>query len=158
GRVAGLELHRSSLARARPSVSRPGRCSASEACLRGGLRKSFRHARRSAPQHGADKSGNAKMIGPDLHDPATWAEIAPYLDRALELEPDERERWLTDLTIEKPQVVKLLRQLLAERRALDAQGFLSGSAMAAASAAPMGPNTSDWHTGEVRRALELQAQ
>src|SRR5262249_54295805 len=51
------------------------------------------------------------------------------LDRALELDPSERERWLTDLTVEKPQVVSLLRQLLAERRALDEQGFLSGSAM-----------------------------
>ena len=31
-----------------------------------------------------------------------WQRIAPYLDQALDLELEQRERWLTDLTVTEP--------------------------------------------------------
>jgi len=60
-------------------------------------------------------------------DASAWSRIAPYLDRALELEPLERDGWLTDLTTTHPEIAREVRALLAEIAALDARGFLSHS-------------------------------
>jgi eukaryotic-like serine/threonine-protein kinase len=57
-------------------------------------------------------------------DPSLWHELSSQLDRALDLDPDERERWLHDLAVSQPLIVAALRNLLAERDALDACGFL----------------------------------
>ena len=57
-------------------------------------------------------------------DPSLWHELSSHLDRALDLDPDERERWLHDLAASQPLIVAALRNLLAERDALDACGFL----------------------------------
>ena len=57
--------------------------------------------------------------------------IAPYLDRALELEPPERDGWLTGLTTTDPQIAHEVRAVLAEIAALDARGFLSRSPLRA---------------------------
>ena len=56
-----------------------------------------------------------------------WKRIAPFLDRALEVEPQEREAWLTELTTLQPEIAHTIRAMLAERDALDARGFLSHS-------------------------------
>jgi serine/threonine-protein kinase len=64
-------------------------------------------------------------------DASAWSRIAPYLDRALELEPPEREGWLTGLTSTDPQIAQEVRAFLAEMAALDAQGFLSPSQLRA---------------------------
>ncbi len=57
-------------------------------------------------------------------DPSLWRELSGHLDRALELESDERERWLTGLAATQPPIAAALRNLLAERDALNASGFL----------------------------------
>ena len=57
-------------------------------------------------------------------DPSLWHELSGHLDRALDLEPAERERWLSELTASQPLIADALRNLLAERDALNARGFL----------------------------------
>ena len=57
-------------------------------------------------------------------DPSLWHELSGHLDRALDLEPAERERWLCELTASQPLIADALRNLLAERDALNARGFL----------------------------------
>jgi serine/threonine-protein kinase len=57
-------------------------------------------------------------------DPSLWRELSGHLDRALDLESDERERWLTGLAATQPPIAAALRNLLAERDALNASGFL----------------------------------
>src|SRR5215216_3112947 len=39
-----------------------------------------------------------------LSDSAAWHRLAPYLDQALDLDPGERERWLVELALTKPDV------------------------------------------------------
>src|SRR6185295_4033290 len=60
-------------------------------------------------------------------DPAAWHHLAPYLDRALDLEPAERERWLTEIAVTEPAVAAELRRFLQEHAELDAKGFLAHS-------------------------------
>src|SRR5712671_6727654 len=56
-----------------------------------------------------------------------WPRIAAYLDQALDLNPREREIWLSELTATQSELAGTLRALLREREQLDAAGFLSGS-------------------------------
>jgi hypothetical protein len=57
--------------------------------------------------------------------PMEWWHVAsPYLDRALEMQDDERELWLASLAAEDPSLAELLRRLLEEQRALAAEHFL----------------------------------
>ena len=65
-------------------------------------------------------------------DPSLWHELSGHLDRALDLNPDERERWLLGLSASQPLIVAALRNLLAERDALDAVGFLQNPPQAIA--------------------------
>jgi serine/threonine-protein kinase len=58
---------------------------------------------------------------------APWAEIDGYLDHALDLAPAQREHWLTELTSSQPGIARVLRELLAEREALNASQFLEDS-------------------------------
>jgi hypothetical protein len=60
----------------------------------------------------------------NLYEPWTWRLIDPYLDRALELDPGELESWLACLAHAQPALTRLLRELLAERDALNACGYL----------------------------------
>ena len=61
-----------------------------------------------------------------------WQLIDGYLDRALDLPPAEREHWLTQLKTSEPGIVHLLRELLAEREALNASQFLENSPLSPA--------------------------
>ena len=54
-----------------------------------------------------------------------WQRIAPYLDQALDLELEQRERWLTDLTVTEPEIAAAVRLLLEEHADLQQRGFLS---------------------------------
>jgi tetratricopeptide (TPR) repeat protein len=63
------------------------------------------------------------------HASPRWDHIAPYLDRALDLEPHERETWLAELTQTRPEIAQKVRSLLARHAVLDAQGFLERSAI-----------------------------
>ena len=53
-----------------------------------------------------------------------WREIAPLLDRALELGDDERAAWLVELRSRLPRLAAEVTALLAEDAAADRQGFL----------------------------------
>jgi serine/threonine-protein kinase len=53
-----------------------------------------------------------------------WGEVEPHLDRALELEPREREAWLAELGAQRPMVAASVRALLRELKALDSAGFM----------------------------------
>jgi len=50
--------------------------------------------------------------------PDQWQALSPYLDRALELEDDDRSAWLTALRGENPDIAAQLEMLLGEQRAL----------------------------------------
>jgi len=56
--------------------------------------------------------------------PDQWQALSPYLDRALELEDDDRSAWLAELRSESPAIAAQLEMLLAEQRALNQEGFL----------------------------------
>lgn len=56
-----------------------------------------------------------------------WKEISPYLDQALDLESPARERWLSNLKANKPQLAADLQALLATHAAVDAAQFLERS-------------------------------
>lgn len=58
-------------------------------------------------------------------DPAAWAAIAPFLDQALGMEPGERNSWLNALEVTHAELVRELRELLAERDVLSELDFLS---------------------------------
>jgi serine/threonine protein kinase len=66
-----------------------------------------------------------------LATPTSWAEVAPLLDEALDLSPQEREPWLTQLEATRPDAARELRRLLELDSRLDAQGFLESG--------PLGP-------------------
>jgi serine/threonine-protein kinase len=63
-------------------------------------------------------------MSPTSLDPSLWHELSGHLDRALDLESDERQRWLTELAVSQPLIAAAVRNLLAERDALNASGFL----------------------------------
>lgn len=56
-----------------------------------------------------------------------WKLVSPYLDRALELSPADREVWLTELTNSTPDIAADVRTLLAAREENDFDGFLADS-------------------------------
>jgi eukaryotic-like serine/threonine-protein kinase len=64
-------------------------------------------------------------------DPSLWHELSGYLDHAFGLEPQEREHWLQKLTTSHPAIAGTLRELLAEREALNANHFLETSPLGA---------------------------
>jgi len=87
-----------------------------------------------------------------LLDPSQWSRIAPYLDRALDLEPSEREEWLQELATTQPETARTVRELLAEREVLNAREYLehpplpSGS-VASLAGQQLGPYTLDRQIG-----------
>jgi eukaryotic-like serine/threonine-protein kinase len=56
--------------------------------------------------------------------PGQWWEISPYLDHALSLSEEERATWLHSFGLEKPELAALVKQLLEEHRAVEAEHFL----------------------------------
>jgi eukaryotic-like serine/threonine-protein kinase len=56
--------------------------------------------------------------------PGQWQEVSPYLDRALSLSEEERERWLQAFRLEKPGLAEIVEQLLEERRAVEGEHLL----------------------------------
>src|SRR5499427_6973845 len=57
-----------------------------------------------------------------------WLRASRHLDRALELPPGERERWLAALRAEDPRAAADVEALLAEHRVLSDEGFLDSAA------------------------------
>ena len=64
-------------------------------------------------------------------DPSAWARLSPYLDEALDLEPHERDAWLSKLAITDPDIAESVRELLRKQAVLDSVGFMRGSPLTA---------------------------
>ncbi|MEO7987202.1 MAG: protein kinase [Gemmatimonadales bacterium] len=60
-----------------------------------------------------------------LIDPDRWQVLEPLLDKALELEPAERGRWLDELSAESPGIAADLSALLSGEGLADRGGFLA---------------------------------
>ena len=58
----------------------------------------------------------------------SWSDIEPYLDAILELAEGERAAWLETLSADNAAFDAALRELLSERDALEAEGFLASAA------------------------------
>lgn len=56
--------------------------------------------------------------------PGTWSQVTEHLDRALDLQPAEREAWLLRLASTQPEIAETLRGALAELEVADASGLL----------------------------------
>jgi serine/threonine-protein kinase len=69
------------------------------------------------------------MQAPDRQE-LPWTDIEPYFDRALQLDSPSCATWLGELDERRPDIAKAVRTLLAQREALNAAGFLEGSAFA----------------------------
>ncbi len=54
-----------------------------------------------------------------------WPRLMPLLDKALDLPPSERTQWLSTLQEVDGDTLAALQQLVAEREALDADGFMA---------------------------------
>src|SRR6185295_12202460 len=59
-------------------------------------------------------------------DPELWRRLSPYLDEALEIEPEQRPGWLSSLRAREPGLAADLEILLAESAAIEDTGFLEG--------------------------------
>jgi eukaryotic-like serine/threonine-protein kinase len=57
----------------------------------------------------------------------TWHKVSPYLDQVLDVEPDDREAWITRFGAEQPEIAEAIRELLADYAILSAKGFLEQS-------------------------------
>jgi serine/threonine protein kinase len=70
-----------------------------------------------------------------------WQVVSPYLDRALEMEDEERAAWLDSLRLEDPALAAELETLLEDRRALSRDGFLQEAAFRAPTPASLAGQT-----------------
>ncbi|HKH83293.1 MAG TPA: hypothetical protein VKA25_06400, partial [Gemmatimonadales bacterium] len=59
------------------------------------------------------------------------AALAPLVERALDLAPQERTEWLATLRTEQPALASEVEALLSAEDELDARGFLGGRALSA---------------------------
>jgi eukaryotic-like serine/threonine-protein kinase len=59
-----------------------------------------------------------------------WNAISPHLDHALDLEPRERDRWLSELDGSDPGLAKDLRELLAAQASVAESQFMERSPLA----------------------------
>jgi serine/threonine protein kinase/Flp pilus assembly protein TadD len=66
-----------------------------------------------------------------------WRLVSPYLDQALELPAEERQRYLTDLASEDPALAADLELLLGEERALRDEKYLEHDAQDLLAASPL---------------------
>jgi len=69
--------------------------------------------------------------------PEQWRALSPYLDRALDISPEERAAWLESIREENPALATDLQTLLKEHHALGEEGFLKTGAAASPGPAPL---------------------
>src|SRR5215831_7717121 len=69
--------------------------------------------------------------------PEQWRALSAYLDKALELSPEDRAAWLEQLREENPALATDLQTLLREHDALGAEGFLKMGAAIRPTPAPL---------------------
>lgn len=68
---------------------------------------------------------------PNILNAADWNVVGPYLDKALLLEVNDRDRWLSEIAITSLGLAELLRELLREHDGLNKREFLGGVAVGA---------------------------
>jgi serine/threonine protein kinase/TolB-like protein/Tfp pilus assembly protein PilF len=87
-----------------------------------------------------------------------WQEVAPHLDRALDLSDSERAAWLTTMRVHDPGLAADLQSLLAEHHALAGSSLLAQSPAPVAdqSARPIDPFGLVGQTLEGRFKVEQQ--
>lgn len=61
--------------------------------------------------------------------PDQWQQVSPYLDEVLEIPPEQRAAWLTDLGKKDAALASLVRVLLDEQEQLKQEGFLERSVL-----------------------------
>jgi serine/threonine protein kinase/tetratricopeptide (TPR) repeat protein len=83
-------------------------------------------------------------------DPDLWRKMSPYLDEALEIEPDRRAAWLTSLGATQPDVAAALKLLLDDRGAIEDSRFLEGVVQVAVRPAAPSPSLSGQVLGAYR--------
>ena len=66
-----------------------------------------------------------------------WHAIGPYLDRAMDMDDDQRQAWFATLRNDEPTLVADLEHLLEARAAAHAEGFLEDGAMTAHAPLPL---------------------
>jgi serine/threonine-protein kinase len=71
--------------------------------------------------------------------PEDWDSLEPLLDQALDLEPEERNRWLQALSERSPGLAAELMAFLAEEAAADRGGFLADMPLANIEGIELGP-------------------
>ena len=81
-------------------------------------------------------------------DKALWERLSPLLDRALELEADERRRYLADVYRKDPDAGAALERLLAEHDQVLASEFLEGPPIAGVAPASLAGQTIGAYTLE----------
>jgi eukaryotic-like serine/threonine-protein kinase len=59
--------------------------------------------------------------------PEQWQKVSPYLDQALTLSDQERERWLADLRMKDPALARQISALLDNHYSAQQEGFLETS-------------------------------
>ncbi|HSS98128.1 MAG TPA: protein kinase, partial [Terriglobales bacterium] len=60
--------------------------------------------------------------------PNQWQSLSPYLDKALEMSPEQRAALLSSLQVEQPDLVNELEALLQEHLAASQEGFMEKGA------------------------------
>ena len=59
-------------------------------------------------------------------DPDLWRKLSPYLDEALEIDPEQRPAWLASVAQASPDIAADLRALLADQTSIADSRFLEG--------------------------------
>jgi serine/threonine protein kinase len=67
-----------------------------------------------------------------------WRAVSPYLERAMEMRPDERAAWLDSLGGEQPTLASDLEKLLEHHEAVHREGFLDYACFALPGSSPIG--------------------
>jgi eukaryotic-like serine/threonine-protein kinase len=73
-----------------------------------------------------------------------WRAISPHLDRALDLEPAERDRWLAELAGADPGLAREVGELLLTQQSNQAAGFLERSPLARESEPAIGQHVGSY--------------
>jgi eukaryotic-like serine/threonine-protein kinase len=79
-----------------------------------------------------------------------WRRLSPYLDEALEIDPEQRPAWLASVGATNPEIAASLRLLLADHKAIEDSGFLEGVVQVAVRAAPAPPSLAGQVLGAYR--------
>src|SRR5215471_3814209 len=59
----------------------------------------------------------------------TWEVLSQHLDEALDLKPDQRDHWLSELATTKPDLADTLSKMIAEFGSLEVEGLLAKSTL-----------------------------